>query len=50
MDPNTRRLVCLDMTAGDATHTVMDMLLGKKRAADRKQWLEQEGDKAEALA
>ena len=49
MDPNTRRLVCLDMTAGDATHTMMDMLLGKKRAADRKQWLELSGDKAEAL-
>jgi topoisomerase-4 subunit B len=27
----------------------MDMLLGKKRAADRRSWLEQHGDKAEAV-
>jgi hypothetical protein len=26
----------------------MDMLLSKKRVRDRKQWLEEEGDRAEA--
>jgi hypothetical protein len=26
----------------------MDMLLSKKRVKDRKQWLEEEGDRAEA--
>ena len=30
-----------------ATEEVMDMLLGKKRAGDRKAWLEKKGDLAE---
>jgi topoisomerase-4 subunit B len=49
MDPNTRRLVRLTIKPGDGTQQVMDMLLGKKRAADRRSWLEQHGDKAEAV-
>jgi len=49
MDPNTRRLVQLEIKAGDNTNRVMDMLLAKKRAADRKAWLEKKGDKAEVL-
>ncbi len=36
MDPDTRRLVQLTLDAGDDTHQVLDMLLAKKRAADRK--------------
>ncbi len=45
--PETRRLVQLSIKAGDRTEQVMDMLLAKKRAPDRRKWLEQEGDKAE---
>jgi topoisomerase-4 subunit B len=47
MDPNTRRLVKLEIKQGDNTNKMMDMLLGKKRASDRKDWLEKNGDKAE---
>ena len=47
MDPNTRRLVQLEIRAGDNTHRVMDMMLAKKRAADRKEWLEKNGNRAE---
>jgi topoisomerase-4 subunit B len=49
MDPNTRRLVQLEIKAGDATHRIMDMMLAKKRAADRKEWLEKNGNKAEVI-
>ena len=44
--PDTRRLVRLTVTEGDSTHKMMDMLLGKKRAADRRAWLESKGDMA----
>jgi topoisomerase-4 subunit B len=47
MDPDTRRLVRLHVTPGDDTNQIMDMLLAKKRAADRKAWLESKGDLAE---
>lgn len=47
MDPNTRRLMQLEIKAGDTTNRMLDMLLAKKRAADRKSWLEKKGDKAE---
>ena len=46
--PDTRRLVQLAMEPGDETMKVMDMLLAKKRAADRKTWLQEKGDMAEA--
>ncbi len=46
--PDTRRLVQLAMEPGDDTRKVMDMLLARKRAADRKNWLEAHGDRAEA--
>ncbi len=49
MDPNTRRLVQLDLGDGKGTLKLLDMLLAKKRAADRKDWLEKKGDKAEIL-
>ena len=47
MDPNTRRLVQLSLNDGDGTMEMMDMLLSKKRAADRKVWLEDSGNQAE---
>ncbi len=46
MDPDTRRLVQLVIEPGDDSHEMMDMLLAKKRAGDRKQWLESNGDLA----
>jgi topoisomerase-4 subunit B len=48
MDPNTRRLVKLALDAEVAIATI-DMLLAKNRASDRKQWLTEEGNKAEIL-
>ena len=47
MNPDTRRLVQLDLDDPIATDSMMDMLLAKKRASDRKTWLEQKGDLAE---
>ncbi|PJK08545.1 DNA topoisomerase IV subunit B [Lysobacteraceae bacterium NML120232] len=44
--PDTRRLVQLTVDNGTETIALMDMLLGKKRAADRKVWLEEKGDLA----
>ena len=49
MDPNTRRLVRLTIEDKDLAFATIDMLLAKNRAADRKQWLTEEGDKAEVL-
>ncbi len=45
---DTRRLVKLTVEEGDDTHAMMDMLLAKKRAPDRKAWLEVKGDLAES--
>lgn len=45
--PDTRRLVRLTLGAGDDTRGILDMLLAKKRASDRKAWLETKGDLAE---
>lgn len=45
--PDTRRLVQLTVDAKDNTDKLMDMLLAKKRAADRKAWLEKKGNLAE---
>ena len=45
--PDTRRLVRLTVAAGDETNTLMDMMLAKKRAPDRKRWLESKGDLAD---
>ncbi|WP_444895914.1 DNA topoisomerase IV subunit B [Microbulbifer sp. SSSA005] len=47
MDPNTRRLVQLYIDSGDDSNQLLDMLLAKKRAGDRKQWLESKGNLAE---
>ncbi|MDA9592818.1 DNA topoisomerase IV subunit B [Porticoccaceae bacterium] len=46
MDPDTRRLVQLTLEHGDDTNSVMDMLLSKKRAPDRRSWLESKGNLA----
>ncbi|MFT6777603.1 MAG: topoisomerase-4 subunit B [Paraglaciecola sp.] len=46
MDPNTRRLVQLMVDDADQMLEMMDMLLSKKRAPDRKQWLESKGNMA----
>ena len=47
MAPDTRRLVQLILDDDKATNLIMDMLLGKKRADDRKQWLEDKGNLAD---
>ena len=47
LNPDTRRLVQLTIEPGDDTSSLMDMLLAKKRAADRKAWLEHNGNLAE---
>jgi topoisomerase-4 subunit B len=47
MAPDTRRLVKLVLDDAQATHDMMDMLLAKKRAGDRKSWLETKGNLAE---
>src|SRR5690349_6874445 len=44
--PDTRRLVQLTIDDNDATSKLMDMLLAKKRASDRRNWLEEKGDLA----
>ena len=46
MDPDTRRLVQLTLEHGDNTNSVLDMLLSKKRAPDRRSWLEEKGNLA----
>jgi topoisomerase-4 subunit B len=40
MDPSTRRLVQLTIDSHESTFNLMDKLLNKKRANDRKEWLE----------
>ena len=45
--PDTRRLVRLTVAENDETFQMMDMLLAKKRAADRRSWLENKGDLAD---
>ena len=49
MDPDSRRLVQLALGGIKKTEEMMDMLLAKKRASDRRNWLEKKGDQA-ALA
>ncbi|MFA5959716.1 MAG: DNA topoisomerase IV subunit B [Tatlockia sp.] len=47
MDPNTRRLIQLTLDDEPEAMAIMDMLLAKKRAPDRKHWLETKGNLAE---
>jgi topoisomerase-4 subunit B len=46
MSPATRRLLRLTLDDGEATDRLLDMLLCKKRAADRRIWLEVKGNLA----
>jgi len=47
MNRDTRRLVQLTVSGSDKTDQLMDMLLSKKRAKDRRSWLETKGNLAE---
>jgi topoisomerase IV subunit B len=47
MAPETRRLVQLTLADPDQTRSLMDMLLARKRAADRREWLQAKGNLAE---
>ncbi len=49
MAPSTRRLLQLTIEPNDNTDQLMDMLLAKKRAADRREWLESKGNLAEVM-
>ena len=56
MAPETRRLVQLSLDSaavpggrGESADSVMDMLLARNRAADRKSWLEDSGNQAELV-
>jgi DNA gyrase/topoisomerase IV subunit B len=47
MNRDTRRLVQLTVSGSDKADQMMDMLLAKKRAKDRRTWLETKGNLAE---
>ncbi|MGD9007411.1 MAG: DNA topoisomerase IV subunit B, partial [Desulfobacteraceae bacterium] len=47
MASDTRRLIQLQVDSEKKTMESMDMLLSKKRSADRRKWLEYEGDRAD---
>ena len=47
MNRDTRRLVQLTIKPSDKTDQLMDMLLSKKRSADRRKWIETKGNLAE---
>ena len=46
MDPATRQLVNLSITSSDNANSMMDLLLSKKNASARKEWLEKKGSLA----
>jgi topoisomerase-4 subunit B len=46
MNPDTRKLVQLTLDSPKKTEDTLDMLLAKKRAGDRRNWLESKGDQA----
>ena len=47
MNPATRRLLQLEVSDAADARSMLDMLLSKKRAPDRKAWLSEKGDQAE---
>jgi topoisomerase-4 subunit B len=47
MKPQSRRLIQLTLNASENTNSMFDLLLSKKRATDRKAWLEKKGNLAE---
>jgi topoisomerase-4 subunit B len=46
MDPETRLLVQLSLSSSDNANSMMDLLLSKKNAPARKEWLEKKGSLA----
>ena len=46
MDPSTRQLVKLSISSSDNANSMMDLLLSKKNAGARKEWLEKKGSLA----
>jgi DNA gyrase/topoisomerase IV subunit B len=48
MAPETRLLLQLTLASGDETDGILEMLLAKKRTAERRVWLEEKGDLATA--
>ena len=46
MDPTTRQLVQLSISSSDNANSMMDLLLSKKNAPARKEWLEKKGSLA----
>lgn len=49
MEPATRKLVQLELPQDETTLDIVDMLLSKKRAKDRKNWLSEKGDQPELI-
>lgn len=49
MAPDTRRLIQLHLPDASRAQSMFDLLLSKKRAPDRRQWLEEKGDLAEVV-
>ena len=49
MNPDTRRLVQLTYHDAMQADALLDMLLADKRAADRRAWIETNGDHADNL-
>ena len=47
MKPESRRLVQLTLSSSDNANSVFDLLLSKKKAPDRKEWIEKKGNLAE---
>jgi topoisomerase-4 subunit B len=47
MEPNTRRLIQLNLDQRGQADKILDLLLSRKRAHDRKAWLSDKGDRAE---
>ena len=47
MAPETRRLIRLSLDGEEHPETLIDMLLAKNRAPDRKEWLQKKGDEAD---
>jgi topoisomerase-4 subunit B len=47
MAPETRRLIQLTVSSKDKADQMLDMLLAKKRASDRRDWLQEKGNLAE---
>ncbi len=49
MDPNTRRLLQLTLVDHKTVNETLDLLLAKKRASHRREWLESKGDRADII-